>query len=179
MWKIWQPKWKNKKEETSSSMSGLQFGHYNTGGNSDFITIFMHRKPCWPYIMRWLWQDGPRAYALWIIFHHDRKSPNGKSPTENHRRKYWHNAVFYHVWITSDFLVDHMYLMPTHRALAILGKSTFYVGIVGTYDCMISYCGIGVFLQWYEFLSFFIIPIVDSGCLWLFSYCNWVFPIVV
>jgi hypothetical protein len=37
---IWQQKWKKKKEETSSSVSGLHFGHYISGAHSDEISDF-------------------------------------------------------------------------------------------------------------------------------------------
>lgn len=37
---IWQKKWKRKKEETSSSVSTLHFGHYISGAHSDTISDF-------------------------------------------------------------------------------------------------------------------------------------------
>jgi hypothetical protein len=37
---IWQQKWKKKKEETSSSVSTLHFGHYISGAHSDEISDF-------------------------------------------------------------------------------------------------------------------------------------------
>jgi len=37
---IWQQKWKKKREETSSSVSKLHFGHYITGADSDTISDF-------------------------------------------------------------------------------------------------------------------------------------------
>eukprot|EP00956_Cyclotella_meneghiniana_P029293 scaffold70426_cov59-Cyclotella_meneghiniana.AAC.4 len=37
---IWQKKWKKKKEETSSSVSQLHFGHYISGADSDVISDF-------------------------------------------------------------------------------------------------------------------------------------------
>lgn len=37
---IWQKKWKKKKEETSSSVSKLHFGHYISGAHSDQISDF-------------------------------------------------------------------------------------------------------------------------------------------
>jgi hypothetical protein len=37
---IWQQKWKGKKEETSSSVSKLHFGHYISGAHSDQISDF-------------------------------------------------------------------------------------------------------------------------------------------
>eukprot|EP00956_Cyclotella_meneghiniana_P010074 scaffold13929_cov79-Cyclotella_meneghiniana.AAC.4 len=37
---IWQQKWKKKKEETSSSVSKLHFGHYISGAHSDKISDF-------------------------------------------------------------------------------------------------------------------------------------------
>jgi hypothetical protein len=37
---IWQKKWKGKKEETSSSVSTLHFGHYISGAHSDQISDF-------------------------------------------------------------------------------------------------------------------------------------------
>ena len=38
--KVWQDKWKKKKEETSSSVSKLHFGHYISGAHSDQISDF-------------------------------------------------------------------------------------------------------------------------------------------
>lgn len=37
---IWQQKWKRKREETSSSISTLHFGHYISGAHSDQISDF-------------------------------------------------------------------------------------------------------------------------------------------
>eukprot|EP00956_Cyclotella_meneghiniana_P000971 scaffold1144_cov22-Cyclotella_meneghiniana.AAC.5 len=37
---IWQQRWKRKKEETSSSVSTLHFGHYISGADSDIISNF-------------------------------------------------------------------------------------------------------------------------------------------
>jgi hypothetical protein len=37
---IWQQKWKKKKEETSSSVSTLHFGHYISGADCDVISDF-------------------------------------------------------------------------------------------------------------------------------------------
>eukprot|EP00956_Cyclotella_meneghiniana_P027276 scaffold60862_cov41-Cyclotella_meneghiniana.AAC.6 len=37
---IWQQKWRKKKEETSSSVSKLHFGHYISGAHSDVISDF-------------------------------------------------------------------------------------------------------------------------------------------
>jgi uncharacterized protein (UPF0332 family) len=36
----WQQRWKKVKEDTSSSQSGLHFGHYIAGANCDYISQF-------------------------------------------------------------------------------------------------------------------------------------------
>jgi hypothetical protein len=43
---LWQEKWKSKREETSSSESGLHFGHYIAGANSELIS-YCHALLAW------------------------------------------------------------------------------------------------------------------------------------
>ena len=42
---VWQQKWKKKREETSSSVSKLHFGHYISGAHSEQSRTFMRSKP--------------------------------------------------------------------------------------------------------------------------------------
>jgi hypothetical protein len=43
---LWRKKWKKKREETSSSESGLHFGHYIAGADSDLIS-YCHALLAW------------------------------------------------------------------------------------------------------------------------------------
>jgi hypothetical protein len=43
---LWRKKWKKKREETSSSESGLHFGHYIAGADSDLI-LYCHALLAW------------------------------------------------------------------------------------------------------------------------------------
>ena len=53
--------WKRAKEETSSSQSGLHFGHYMAGTESKYISHFHALKATLFFIMGWSWIAGRKA----------------------------------------------------------------------------------------------------------------------
>jgi hypothetical protein len=60
---IWQQKWKGKKEETSSLVSKLHFGHYISGAHSDQISDF-HALKTSLALVHGIALDGPKGSVL-------------------------------------------------------------------------------------------------------------------
>jgi hypothetical protein len=160
-----QMKWtKRNKNQEADENHWLDHVNYHSMRNT---TLFQWHKQDNATTLEYFLHSKKRLYRNGRGIHHCRKC------NQNNHGKYWHNTVFYHVWITSDFLVGFMYLTPTHGAIAILDDSTFLVGIgiVGFHDCLSSYHGVwvfytGIYFDWFLwFLS------------WVWGvYCN--FPIM-